>query len=263
VVTDENGRAREQTRYLPFGGKRGKGAGIGVSDYLFTDQELDKESGLYNYDARLYDPIIGRFASADSVVPNAFYPQAFDRYAYTLNNPLKYKDPNGHEPISITIASYASYAMGTALVIGIMHYAIPIAEDIGTWIGEKLANRSSTTIGDTSPTIHDGRQGKHVPGHNNFDPDLNRSELTHSDPQGLLDDFAGTGERVGNTEYVDFGQHIGYDVDPVTGKKTPTNRGKIHYDEQGKAHIVPTAPEAPSDAEEEQEEQEDNMEKDS
>jgi RHS repeat-associated protein len=50
---------------MPFGGKRGEGAGITSTAYKFTDQELDKESGLYNYDARLYDPIIGRFISAD------------------------------------------------------------------------------------------------------------------------------------------------------------------------------------------------------
>jgi hypothetical protein len=34
--------------------------------------------------------------SADSVVPGAGNPQAFNRYAYTLNNPLKYIDPSGH-----------------------------------------------------------------------------------------------------------------------------------------------------------------------
>jgi RHS repeat-associated protein len=96
VVTDADGEAREQTRYMPFGGKRGDGAGITASNYLFTDQELDKESGLYNYDARLYDPIIGRFVSADTVVPGKYKSQAHDRYAYVLNNPLVYVDPTGH-----------------------------------------------------------------------------------------------------------------------------------------------------------------------
>jgi RHS repeat-associated protein len=241
---------------MPFGGKRGEGTGITASNYLFTDQELDKESGLYNYDARLYDPIVGRFISADSVVPNWYDSQAFDRYAYTLNNPIKYKDPSGHIVVYGSIAvGYGSYVLGTAIAMGIMHYAIPIAEDVGTWLGGKLAERSSTTIDNSSLTIHSGKQGKHVPGHNNFMP--GRSELTHPDPQGLLDDYAGTGERKGNTEYVDFGQNIGNVVDPVTGEKTPTTRGKIHYDEKGNAHIVPTAPEAPSETEEGQDESED------
>ena len=40
--------------------------------------------------------IVGRFLSADSIVPGAGNPQAFNRYAYTLNNPVKYTDPTGH-----------------------------------------------------------------------------------------------------------------------------------------------------------------------
>jgi RHS repeat-associated protein len=82
---------------MPFGGKRGEGTGITASNYLFTDQELDKASGLYNYDARLYDPIIGRFASADPIVQAPFYSQSFNRYAYVQNNPLIYIDPSGYE----------------------------------------------------------------------------------------------------------------------------------------------------------------------
>lgn len=63
---------------------------------FYTDQELDKESGLYNYDARLYDPIVGRFISADSVVSDLYDPQSLNRYAYCVNNPLIYTDPSGH-----------------------------------------------------------------------------------------------------------------------------------------------------------------------
>jgi RHS repeat-associated protein len=63
---------------------------------FLTDQELDKESGLYNYDARLYDSIAGAFVSADTVVPDWFDSQSFNRFAYCRNNPLKYKDPTGH-----------------------------------------------------------------------------------------------------------------------------------------------------------------------
>jgi RHS repeat-associated protein len=81
---------------MPFGGKRGQGAGITASNYLFTDQELDKESGLYNYDARLYDPIVGGFISADTVVPDWFNSQSLNRYTYCDNNPLMYIDPSGH-----------------------------------------------------------------------------------------------------------------------------------------------------------------------
>jgi uncharacterized protein RhaS with RHS repeats len=51
---------------------------------------------LYDYNARYYDPTVGRFVSADSIVPGAGNPQSLNRYSYTLNNPLKYTDPTGH-----------------------------------------------------------------------------------------------------------------------------------------------------------------------
>jgi RHS repeat-associated protein len=62
----------------------------------FTGQRQESGFGLYDYNARYYDPTIGRFVSADSIVPGAGKPQALNRYAYTLNNPLKYIDPSGH-----------------------------------------------------------------------------------------------------------------------------------------------------------------------
>ena len=46
--------------------------------------------------ARYYVSGIGRFASADTMVPDPINPQQFNRYSYTSNNPLKYIDPSGH-----------------------------------------------------------------------------------------------------------------------------------------------------------------------
>jgi hypothetical protein len=53
-----------------------------------------------DYGARFYDPALGRFASADSVVPEPGNPQALNRYAYVLGNPLRYVDPTGHDPFT-------------------------------------------------------------------------------------------------------------------------------------------------------------------
>ena len=69
---------------------------------------MDTESGLYNYDARLYDPVIGRFVTPDTIVPEPFNPQDLNRYSYVRNNPLKYTDPTGHSiPDSVKDASVA------------------------------------------------------------------------------------------------------------------------------------------------------------
>jgi hypothetical protein len=42
----------------------------------------------------MYDPAIGRFAQADSIVPGGV--QGLDRYAYVNNSPVRYTDPSGH-----------------------------------------------------------------------------------------------------------------------------------------------------------------------
>lgn len=46
------------------------------------------------YNARWYDPALGRFAQADSIIPPGV--QGLDRYAYVNNSPMNYVDPSGH-----------------------------------------------------------------------------------------------------------------------------------------------------------------------
>jgi RHS repeat-associated protein len=95
VITSGSGTELESTEFTPFGSQRSH-SGTNTSDYRYTDQELDAENGLYNYNARLYDPFIGRFISPDTIVPEPFNPQSLNRYSYVLNNPLIYTDPSGN-----------------------------------------------------------------------------------------------------------------------------------------------------------------------
>ncbi|MBN1190562.1 MAG: RHS repeat-associated core domain-containing protein, partial [Dehalococcoidales bacterium] len=50
------------------------------TDRQFTGQRLD-ETGLYYYGARYYDHSIGRFISPDTIVPDPYNPQSFNRYS--------------------------------------------------------------------------------------------------------------------------------------------------------------------------------------
>ena len=54
--------------------------------------------------ARVYDPYLGRFLSADPVLPDAGNMQEFNRYAYVTNNPLKYVDPTGNSGFNVTFS---------------------------------------------------------------------------------------------------------------------------------------------------------------
>jgi hypothetical protein len=110
------------------------------------------------------------------------------------------------------------------------------------------APKATNATGDSlAPKIEEGKQGKHIPDHNNFIP--GKSEFTHPAPQQLVDNFAGTGQPANNVprgqpgfkERVDFGQIIGNYVDPATGEKLPTTKGIIHYSKSG-VHIVPARP---------------------
>ena len=61
-------------------------------------QRYDATVGLYDYVARRYDPVLGRFIQPDAIVPNPGDPQSLNRYSYAANNPLRYTDPSGHSP---------------------------------------------------------------------------------------------------------------------------------------------------------------------
>ena len=86
LTANSSGGKVAELRYHPWGGTR----------YQFTGQRNDTAIGLYFYNARYYDPALGRFIQADTIVPSPANPQSLNRYAYTLNNPLRYTDPSGH-----------------------------------------------------------------------------------------------------------------------------------------------------------------------
>ena len=97
VLTDANGTVEQDVAYYPYGDTRNNTGTADVA-YKYTGKEQDGSTGLYFYEARYYDPVLGRFISPDTIVPDPLDPQAFNRYCYVLNNPLKYTDPSGQVP---------------------------------------------------------------------------------------------------------------------------------------------------------------------
>jgi RHS repeat-associated protein len=93
LTTDIYGGVNDEMRYYPYGDAR---SGTMATDRRFTGQREETAIGLYDYKARYYDPVIGRFIQADTIVPEPGNPQALNRYAYVYGNPLRYTDPTGY-----------------------------------------------------------------------------------------------------------------------------------------------------------------------
>ena len=71
--------------------------GSSLTNIGYTGQRTDEQStGLIFYNARMYDPVLSVFASADTAAPNTTNTMNCNRYAYALNNPPRYSDPTGH-----------------------------------------------------------------------------------------------------------------------------------------------------------------------
>ena len=98
----------------------------------YTGHEHLTDFGLINMNARLYDPVIGRFLSPDPYVQDPESTQGFNRYTYCLNNPLVYIDENGE------------FVITTAIIIGVcVGAAIGIAA--GIYEGYKIAESKEAT----------------------------------------------------------------------------------------------------------------------
>ena len=101
TLSSSSGAQQEVNVYYPFG--RTQTASPQASFQVsrrFTGQVFDAESGLYYYNARYYDPELGRFIQPDDIIPDFSNPQSYNRYSYCVNDPLRYTDPTGHYSVS-------------------------------------------------------------------------------------------------------------------------------------------------------------------
>jgi RHS repeat-associated protein len=156
VTTDANGVKTAAALYKAFGETRFSAGNLGT-DYKFTGQREEASLGIYFFNARWFDPSLGRFTSPDTIVPTSTQgTQAWDRYAFVNNNPVRYNDPTGHTlgpwtwagivliviaaivfaPVVLSFAGAITLAAGTVETLTIISGAV--WERLGWFLTTKL-----------------------------------------------------------------------------------------------------------------------------
>ncbi|MBI4379506.1 MAG: peptidoglycan DD-metalloendopeptidase family protein [Nitrospinae bacterium] len=106
ALTDSKGKVVQRYDYDSFGNLKHRGHKV-KQPYTYTGREWDRETGLYYYRMRYYDPEIGRFLQIDPFPGFIELPQTLNHYSYVGDNPMNWVDPLGLTtwPASGTVSS--------------------------------------------------------------------------------------------------------------------------------------------------------------
>jgi RHS repeat-associated protein len=134
-ITDRNGNVSQYAVYTAFGELFVEDQLLDVDDsqpYLFNGKELDRETGLYYYGARYYEPISSMWMSVDPLANK--YP-GWSPYCYTMLNPVGMVDPDGRASkrkmtVAEEVANHRSKVLGYQQELGLS--ALSIVNDFAT-----------------------------------------------------------------------------------------------------------------------------------
>ncbi|GEM_PF-2010685 len=111
-LADSSGNKSKSYDYDPYGNIRNE-SGIYDALFQFQAQQYDDIMSFYYLRARMYDPSIGRFISADPLEGTLTNPQSQNPYAYALNNPVNLSDPSGEQ-----VAEFIQMCIRAATIVG-------------------------------------------------------------------------------------------------------------------------------------------------
>ncbi|MDQ5987060.1 MAG: hypothetical protein CSYNP_02796 [Syntrophus sp. SKADARSKE-3] len=105
AISNAQGIVVQQYAYDTFGNTSVTMDGNIQQPYAFTGREFDKETGMYFYRARYYDPTVGRFVTK---APIGFAGGDVNLYGYVSNNPVNWGDSFGLEA-GVTVSQPAGW----------------------------------------------------------------------------------------------------------------------------------------------------------
>src|ERR1039458_7653293 len=100
MITDQAGNVCYDADYFPWGGEQHIYVNGCPQSYKFSGKERDPDMGSDYFGARFYKYTMARFYSPDWKTPLSKLltnPQDLNLYSYTINNPLRYVDPDGRD----------------------------------------------------------------------------------------------------------------------------------------------------------------------
>jgi len=173
-----------------------------MNPFRYRGYFYDTETGFYYLNSRYYDPEVGRFLNADTYINPTGEMIGYNMYAYCVKNPVNWVDHSGTVP-----AVAAAIPAGIGLVLFCAAVAVISSKDFqDVWddttedimdgietIGDainslfdkptpeevpdtspdapstdgKLPNQGEVSEIPDAPPVNAGKQGQHVPGHNN------------------------------------------------------------------------------------------------
>ncbi|RWU03949.1 DUF6443 domain-containing protein [Pedobacter chitinilyticus] len=113
------------------------------TQFLYNGKELQDELGQYDYGARFYDPVIGRWSVIDPLVE--LYQEDTSPYIYVLNNPIRLTDPDGRYPFPYDSALPFLNGVGRGIATGFKGTLSFLKE--GAWKAETWKGMGNLSLG--------------------------------------------------------------------------------------------------------------------
>ncbi|HOU15338.1 MAG TPA: RHS repeat-associated core domain-containing protein [Anaerolineae bacterium] len=138
-LTKHHGESHHNYRYEPYGQIEMPPGNFTDphNHYTFTGQEWDENMGLYEFYARVYDPVVGGWLTQDVYRGELNTPASLQRYQYVYNNPISFYDPYGYA------IGHAVVLIGGIIIVG----GIVVGPPTYSFLDNYSKMREANTIG--------------------------------------------------------------------------------------------------------------------